>query len=120
VNSIDVYASVLPTSSTSAKKFKEKVMSSRAPTLIAFDHRFQYISYLASGVEIGDYSRESENCLFSVTGNVPLRSVETPVAYNPLEATANDPPRSTMPVSVTISSVLLLKYDPCWLLFRHG
>ncbi len=38
--------------------------SSRAPTLIAFDHRFQDISYLASGVEIGDYSRVRKLLVF--------------------------------------------------------
>jgi hypothetical protein len=26
---------------------------------------------------------------------LPLRSVETPVAYKPLDATANEPPKST-------------------------
>jgi len=28
-------------------------------------------------------------------GNSPFRSVETPVAYKPLDATAREPPRST-------------------------
>lgn len=30
-----------------------------------------------------------------ISAYIPFRSVETPVEYNPLEATANEPPRST-------------------------
>lgn len=31
--------------------------------------------------------------------NLPLRSVDTPVAYKPLDATAREPPRSTVGVN---------------------
>ena len=52
----------------------------------------------------------------------PLRSVETPVAKRPREATAKEPPRSTgraILASRFIVSLLRRTY-PCWQLCPHG
>ena len=51
---------------------------------------------------------------------VTLRSVETPVAKSPLEATAKEPPRSTHDLSVEAVGRTWEGIYPCLQLFHHG
>lgn len=52
----------------------------------------------------------------------PLRSVETPVAKRPREATAKEPPRSTERAILACRSMVSLLgiVYPCWQLCLHG
>lgn len=54
------------------------------------------------------------------TDCVPLRSVDTPVAYRPLEATASDPPRSTTKMYEQTLCNCEKDLYPCSLWFLHG
>jgi hypothetical protein len=53
---------------------------------------------LTAGVEICDLIR-SDPVQVEAQNSLPFKSVDTPVANKPLEATASEPPRSTVMIS---------------------
>ena len=66
-------------------------------TFIAGHDSFQDVSDLTSRIEIRDYvDNQLELIQHDQEGKCsPFRSVDTPVANRPREATANEPPKST-------------------------
>lgn len=51
---------------------------------------------------------------------MPFRSVDTPVAKSPLDATARDPPRSTVSLQwLDLTRKEPGNHYPCWQSFRH-
>ena len=131
MNRIDVYAIIFPT--TPASQLLPSPLLIPAPdwleeqrTLITRHLSFQRISHFPTRAQKRNYAHNtivSSNQLSPTQHSLaypdsmpraqegkdlPLRSVDTPVANNPLEATANEPPRSVMQASV-----------PPWRIFRR-
>lgn len=84
------------------------------------------VSNLATRIEIRHYHEDQVNQIYrtQLIQYSPLRSVDTPVANNPLDATASEPPRSTAFLSaqeqyVDYRAECVCTY-PCLLLCRHG
>jgi len=65
-------------------------------TLIAQYGGANFIADLAARVQIGNFASISFGHKGSGRTNAPERSVDTPVAKRPFDATANEPPRSTV------------------------
>lgn len=60
-------------------------------------YRQNFVSNLAPGANVGDW--KSEQGIYNILCGLPLRSVETPVEKSPRDATAKEPPKSTVEFS---------------------
>lgn len=94
-------------------------------------YSLQSVAYFPTGVKISHYrshlsvvldlksQHPSRRTWWTVIGrSIPLKSVDTPVAYRPFEATAREPPRSTArPVTPSLVNMSVDGSGMSWILF---